>query len=248
MPSTRPAHLMTTPVPLALGALLVGVLSACGGGSTGSTAGSGSTVEVAAGDDTCTLSSTDLDAGGTTFAVTNEGSKVTEVYLYAEKAGAFTRVVAEVENIGPGTSRDLDVDLEPGSYEVACKPGQKGDGIRTPITVAGNGAGAAPASSPAEGGYDREIELTVDADGLTGLEPATAEQGERLELKLANGTDATRTFEVIDPAGTVVSEFDVPAGEEGEDIVEMSTTGAWTLKVEGGPADIEATLSVGATG
>lgn len=120
-------------LPFVLAAL--GTLSACGGGSAGS--GPGTEVSVTAGDDTCELSETDLPAGPITFAVTNEGDKVTEVYVYAQDGGGFTKVVSEVENIGPGTSRDLDVDLAAGTYEVACKPGQTGDGIREEITVAG---------------------------------------------------------------------------------------------------------------
>ncbi len=46
-----------------------------------------------------------------TFEVTNKGSKVTEVYVYGEQGGEFTKVISEVENIGPGTSRDMSVDL-----------------------------------------------------------------------------------------------------------------------------------------
>ena len=76
---------------------------------------------------------TDLTSGSTTFAVTNKGTEVTEVYVY----GDDDKVMGEVENIGPGTSRDFTVDLSAGSYEVACKPGQVGTGIRTPITVSG---------------------------------------------------------------------------------------------------------------
>jgi len=49
---------------------------------------------------------------------------------------------------------------------------------------------------------------------------------------------------VLDPAGDEVAEFDVPAGEEGEAVVELTEAGDWTLKVEGGAADIEQTLTV----
>jgi uncharacterized cupredoxin-like copper-binding protein len=175
--------------------------------------------------------------------VTNDGSKVTEVYVYAKSGDAFTRVVSEVENIGPGTSRDLDVDLSAGTYEVACKPGQKGDGIRQKITVTGTG-GSSDASS-SDKGYDRELELSVDDSGLTGLDPATADQGEKIEFKLENETDGTRTFELKDPAGKVATEFDVPAGKEGEAVVELADTGDWTVIVEGGAKDIEQSLTVG---
>jgi iron uptake system component EfeO len=100
-------------------------LAACSGDT------SGATVKVTASDDACELDSTDLVAGRTTFRVTNAGSKVTEVYVY----GPGDRIVTERENIGPGTSADFSVDLAAGSYEVACKPGQTGDGIRQAITV-----------------------------------------------------------------------------------------------------------------
>ena len=119
-----------------------------------------------------------------TLAVTNKGSSTTEVYVYGEDDGEYTRVIGEVENIGPGTSRDLEVDLAGGSYEVACKPGQSGHGIRTPITVSGEGA----SSSAKSGGYDREIELSTDGATITGLDGG-ATSGERIEFTLTNGAD-----------------------------------------------------------
>jgi uncharacterized cupredoxin-like copper-binding protein len=234
--STVPRPLLAA---LALLPLLVG-LTACGGSDS---AGSSTTVDVSAGDDSCEVSETDLPAGDITFAVQNEGSKVTEVYVYAKSSGDdFTKVVSEVENIGPGTGRDMDVDLAAGTYEIACKPGQQGDGIRQQIEVSGAGGGSSDESS--EEGYDREIELSVDDSGLAGLDPATAKSGERIEFKLENSTDATRTLEVVDPAGDVAAEFDVPAGDEGEAVVELGEAGDWTVKVEGGTSDIEQTLTV----
>lgn len=93
-------------------------------------------IAVAATDSSCKLSDADLDAGPTTFTVTNTGSKVTEFYVYAEG----DRILGEVENVGPGLSRDLVVDLTKGTYEGACKPGMIGDGIREKITVTGEAA------------------------------------------------------------------------------------------------------------
>ena len=226
--------LMTVPM-LVTGA----ALTSCGSDSG---SGSGTDVAVSAKDDACEVSDTSLDAGTHTFAITNDGSKVTEVYVYGESGnGEFTKVVSEVENIGPGTSRDMTVSLAAGTYEVACKPGQQGDGIRAKVTVSGDGGSGAASSSAA---YDREIELTVDDRGLHGLEPATATKGERVEVKLENETAATRTLEVVGPAGNVAVEVEVPAGTNGEAVVELSETGAWTVKVEGGPKDVEATLTV----
>ena len=92
---------------------------------------SGITVPVEANDNACTPATTQLGSGKTTFKVTNIGSKVTELYVY----GRGDKVLGEVENIGAQTTRPLSVDLKAGAYELACKPGQTGRGIRAPITV-----------------------------------------------------------------------------------------------------------------
>ncbi len=134
MPSPRPA--LALPALLCL--LAAPVLAACGDSDPDA---GGATVAVEASDDACKVSDTELEAGPVTFEVTNKGSKVTEVYVYGEQGGEFSKIISEVENIGPGTSRDLSVDLGGGTYEIACKPGQTGDGIRTKITVSGDAAG-----------------------------------------------------------------------------------------------------------
>jgi len=80
---------------------------------------------VQATDSECKLSSTSAPSGTLTFAVTNGGAKVTEFYLYGEDG---KRIVGEVENIGPGITRELVMKVKPGSYITACKPGMAGDG------------------------------------------------------------------------------------------------------------------------
>jgi iron uptake system component EfeO len=231
MPSFRPA--LALPALLCL--LAAPVLVACGDSSPAS----GTAVAVEASDDACKVGSTELEAGPVTFEVTNKGSKVTEVYVYGEQGEAFTKIIGEVENIGPGTSRDLSVNLGGGTYEIACKPGQTGDGIRTKVTVSGESAG-----EKGEPAYDREIEMTVAAAGLTGLEGADAKVGETIEFKLQNDTDGKRELEIVDPAGKVVAEFEVDKGAEGEVIVELAESGTWTVKVEGGATEIETPLPV----
>jgi iron uptake system component EfeO len=84
----------------------------------------------------CKLSATSAPSGTLTFAVTNGGSKVTEFYLYGEDG---KRIVGEVENIGPGITRELVLKVEPGNYITACKPGMAGDGIRAPFSVSDSG-------------------------------------------------------------------------------------------------------------
>lgn len=117
--------------------LLAGSALALGGCSSDPAATTSEPVPVTATDTECTLGSSELAAGTTTLAVTNTGTQVTEVYVYAGE-----QIVAEVENIGPGTSQDLVVELTPGSYEIACKPGMTGDGIRTTVTVTDNATSA----------------------------------------------------------------------------------------------------------
>jgi iron uptake system component EfeO len=93
-------------------------------------------VTVTSSDSACTLSDSEVGSGPVTFKVKNTGSKVTEFYLYAEDG---LRIVGEVENIGPGLTRELVVSAKPGSYVAACKPGMEGKGIRTDFTVTDSG-------------------------------------------------------------------------------------------------------------
>jgi len=86
--------------------------------------------------DACDLSTSTAPSGTLTFTVSNTGSDVTEFYLYAADG---KQVVGEVENIGPGLSRDLVVTAKPGTYVAACKPGMAGDGIRHDVTVTDSG-------------------------------------------------------------------------------------------------------------
>jgi iron uptake system component EfeO len=91
-------------------------------------------IAVQASDTACELSGTEASTGPSTFVVTNNGTKVTEFYVYGEGE----RVMGEVENISPGLQRKLIVNLrEPGTYQTACKPGMVGDGIRSDFTVTG---------------------------------------------------------------------------------------------------------------
>lgn len=80
----------------------------------------------------CEVAQTQLTAGKHTFSVDNKGSQVTEVYVYAPG----DKVVTEKEHIGPGTQARFSVTLKAGDFEVACKPGETGSGIRQKITVA----------------------------------------------------------------------------------------------------------------
>ncbi len=114
-------------------ALALPVLASCTDNSASSSSGDDRrTISVTSSDDTCKLSADDAPAGNLVFQVTNEGDQVTEFYLYAEDG---LRIVGEVENVGPGLSRDLVINVPAGSYIPACKPGMSGQGIRSDLTV-----------------------------------------------------------------------------------------------------------------
>ena len=130
---------MRTPriLPLVAVGILSGALAACGGDKADDTAAvSGGPIAVKASDTACEVAQSTLDAGTHVFAVSNSGAKVTEFYVYA----AGDRVMGEVENITPGLSRELRVELPAGTYQTACKPGMIGTGIRAALTVSGSSA------------------------------------------------------------------------------------------------------------
>jgi iron uptake system component EfeO len=115
-------------------------------GGVGTTADPRS-VAVQATDSACTLSAPTAPSGNLTFSVTNAGSKVTEFYLLASDG---LRIVGEIENIGPGISRNLVLQAAPGSYFTACKPGMVGDGIRAPFAISDSGQQTAPSGNDVE--------------------------------------------------------------------------------------------------
>ncbi len=144
---TRASRAAAPVAALALAAALTGCVDNAPTTSPSGTAGApaGLTVESTASQ--CTLSAATAPSGNLVFTVTNAGSDVTEFYLLAEDG---LRIVAEVENIGPGLSRDLVTVAKPGQYFTACKPGMVGDGIRAPFTVTDSGADVAPTGELAD--------------------------------------------------------------------------------------------------
>ena len=105
------------------------------------TASTDGSIAVASSATECQVGATEAPSGNVVFKVQNTGDKVTEFYLLGEDG---LRIVGEVENIGPGISRDLVVQAAPGSYFTACKPGMVGDGIRAAFTVTDSGADLTP--------------------------------------------------------------------------------------------------------
>ena len=122
---------------LAAGTVAALSTAACNGsGGSGGSDKAQDTIAVSATDTACDVKTDTLKAGTHSFRITNDGSKVTEFYVYTEG----DRILGEVENIAPGVARDLLVELPAGDYQAACKPGMVGDGIRHDLTVTGSSA------------------------------------------------------------------------------------------------------------
>jgi iron uptake system component EfeO len=122
------------------------VLAACVSNAPAGSAGSG-TIAIESTATECRVARTSVPSGTVTFSVRNSGDQVTEFYLLSEDG---LRVVSEVENIGPGITRELVVRVKPGTYVTACKPGMVGDGIRGTLTVTDSGAAVDPSGDVTE--------------------------------------------------------------------------------------------------
>lgn len=140
-------------------AAAVAALTAVTGCAEKSGAGDGA-IKVAASDSACEVSKTEFPAGKVTIEVENKGSKVTEVYVLFPD----DRIVAERENIGPGTKASITAEIKAGDYEIACKPGMKGDGIRQKVKATGNGAAEkrSPELDAAVAAYRKYVQEQAD--------------------------------------------------------------------------------------
>lgn len=147
-------------------AVLPLALASCTDNASATTA-AGGPIQVTSTDVECKVSATEVASGNLTFAVKNDGAEVTEFYVLAEDG---LRIVAEVENIGPGITRNLVLTAPAGKYITACKPGMKGDGIRADFTVKDSGK---PATA------DADLQKLVDT-GVTQYTAYVKDQTEQL--------------------------------------------------------------------
>ncbi|MCX5298727.1 EfeM/EfeO family lipoprotein [Streptomyces sp. NBC_00193] len=141
-------------------AAVVAALTAVTGCSEKSDASGDGTIKVAASDSSCEVSTKEFPAGKVAFEVENKGSKVTELYILFPD----DRIVAERENIGPGTKATITAELKAGDYEIACKPGMKGDGIRQSVKATGSGTPVkrSPEADAAVAAYRKYVQEQAD--------------------------------------------------------------------------------------
>jgi iron uptake system component EfeO len=210
---------------LAVAGVLSAALAGCGddAGDPGATA-AGGPIKVQASDTSCEVARDSADAGTSVFTVTNGGNKVTEFYVYAPG----DRVMGEVENIAPGLSRELHVELPAGSYETACKPGMIGKGIRAAFTVSGS---AAPLSedaalAAATASYSRYVKSQTDALLVKTQEFVTAVKNNEVDKAKALFPVARTYWERIEPVAEIFGDLD-PKIDGREEVVEegMEFTG-----------------------
>ncbi|MFE0329948.1 iron uptake system protein EfeO [Streptomyces sp. NPDC058960] len=124
-------------LPVVTAAATAAAVTALTGCTEKSTAeGSDRAIRVTATDSKCEVSKKEFPAGHVEVAVENKGAKVTEVYLLFPD----DRIVAERENIGPGTKQTVTAEVKAGDYQIACKPGMTGKGIRQTVTATGGGS------------------------------------------------------------------------------------------------------------
>ncbi|MBM0238331.1 cupredoxin domain-containing protein [Micromonospora sp. ATA32] len=192
--------------PAAAGVLAVTGLAGCGGGNGKADATTGGPIVVKATDAACEVGTTEVEAGQVTFKVTNSGSKVNEFYVYA----AGDRVMGEVENIAPGLSRELRVELPAGTYETSCKPGMSGRGIRGALKVSGTAATVAPDAvlAQATASYQRYV-TSQTAALLTRTEEfvAAVKAGDVAKAKALYPVARTY-FERIEPVAASFGDLD----------------------------------------
>ncbi|MFI7029799.1 iron uptake system protein EfeO [Microbispora rosea] len=216
---------MRTPTVLAAAALALAGLTACSstgaGTTTEATAAGDGKIAVAATDTECTVAKSDLAAGTSTFSITNNGTKVTEFYVYA----AGDRVMGEVENIVPGLTREVVVELPAGVYETACKPGMTGKGIRGPLKVSGEHKPLTEDAKLAEAVASYKRYIKSQSDTLLGKTKEFTEAVKAGDVAKAKELyPVARTYwERIEPVAEVFGDLDpaidarendVPDGEE----------------------------------
>ena len=209
-------------------ALLAAVGVACTENAPGDA--DGGAIAVTSTADECTVAATEAPSGNLVFEVTNQGSEVTEFYLLGDDG---LRIVGEVENIGPGLTRNLVVRATPGSYLTACKPGMVGDGIRAPFTVTDSGEELAVDGDIAEllttatDQYrlyvdDQVDQLVVKTDEFAELYRTGDDDGAR-----ALYADARTHWERIEPVAESFGDLDPKLDLREADLAEGETWTGW---------------------
>lgn len=134
------------------GAALISATMLTGCVQNAATDGSSTRIAVSSDASVCEVAPGTAKAGTVVFTIKNTGDSVTEFYLYGADGATIT---GEVENIGPGVTRDLVVQVQAGDYVSACKPG------------GGDPVGSAPFTVTASGSADGAVALSPSVQAAT---------------------------------------------------------------------------------
>ncbi|WP_433210557.1 iron uptake system protein EfeO [Dactylosporangium sp. CS-047395] len=194
----------------AVPALAVVALAGCGDDKSDSQPGAAASgngkIAVTATDSECKVEKTEAASGPVTFTVSNKGGKVTEFYVYA----TGDRIVGEVENVAPGLTRDLIVELPAGSYETACKPGMVGNGIRGQFKATGESKPLTDDAKLAQATKDYQQYVKNNTGALIDktTEFVTAVKGGDIEKSKALFPIARTYWERIEPVAESFGDLD----------------------------------------
>ncbi len=217
----RVANLAFVPL-LCVPLLLVG----CGGdatpaGTPGTTASGPKTVEVKLTDAGCDPSTLTLDAGRTTFKVTNAGTgRVSELEVLSGQ-----RILGEQENLVAGVSGSFTLNLQPGEYALSC-PG--GTTAATGVVTVG-GKRVADSSDPqlqaAVAGYQRYVSTQAKAL-VAAVEPfVAAVKAGAVEQAKERFAAARVPYETIEPVAESFGTLDPDIDARVNDVEKGQT---WT--------------------
>jgi iron uptake system component EfeO len=173
--------------------------------ATPGAAGNGK-IAVTATDTECKVEKTETASGAVTFTISNKGAKVTEFYVYA----TGDRIMGEVENVAPGLSRELIVELPAGTYETACKPGMIGNGIRGGFKATGDAKPLTDDAKLAQAtqDYQRYVKSQTGALIDKTTEFVTAVKGGDIEKAKALFPIARTYWERIEPVAESFGDLD----------------------------------------
>jgi iron uptake system component EfeO len=139
-------------------ALVLVALTAGGCGSDGAGAGANA-VQVKITEAGCEPAELEIEAGPTTFEVTNDGAD--EVNEFEVLDGE--RILGEAENLAPGLSGSFSLTLEPGEYQTYCPGGTTQE--RGTLTVTG-AAGGSSSSAEADAAMETYLAYVSEQTAL----------------------------------------------------------------------------------
>ncbi|MFC5180856.1 iron uptake system protein EfeO [Actinomadura harenae] len=208
-------------------ALSASLLAACGGGDE---KGGGDAIKVTASDGACEVAKTEIPAGKITFKVFNKGSQANEFEILRPDG----KIIAERENIGPGTTINFVVNLAAGDYKALCSAGQTGKGPSKDIKVTGAG-GAAGSADPrlakASADYRTFVLAQVDDTIAKTQKFADAVKAGDVEKAKALYAPSRMGWETIEPVAEKFGDIDpkVDAREADLKPAEKANWSGWHL-------------------